>query len=73
MITQCLLETDRLRLHPLTDADAPSIQAAANVRAVADIMLSIPHPYPADQAERSIFRQLAESKAGHSVAFVIEH
>jgi [ribosomal protein S5]-alanine N-acetyltransferase len=73
MLTQCLLETDRLLLRPLTDADAPSIQAAASVRAVADTMISIPHPYPAGAAERYISRQMAELDAGHSTSFVIEH
>ncbi len=72
MLIQSTLETDRLLLRPLTDADASSIQAAASVRAVADTMISIPHPYPAGEAERYISRQMAAFKAGHAVSFAIE-
>lgn len=48
----CYLETNRLILRPLTHADAPSIQTAASVRAVADGTISIPHCYPNGEAER---------------------
>ncbi|MCG8364321.1 MAG: GNAT family N-acetyltransferase [Pseudanabaenales cyanobacterium] len=59
-------------LRPLTHADALSIQELASVRAIADTMISIPHPYPDGEAKRHISRQIAEFKAGHSVSFVIE-
>ena len=70
---QPTLITNRLILRPLTHADAPSIQALASARAVADTMVSIPHPYPEGEAERYIVRQMAEFEAGHTIAFAIEH
>lgn len=72
MLAQSTLETNRLILRPLTHADAPSIQDVASVRAVADTMISIPHPYPDGEAERYISRQIAEFEASYSVSFVIE-
>lgn len=72
MLAQSTLETTRLILRPLSLADAPSIQNLASVREVADTMISIPHPYPDDEAEQYIRRQISEFEAGHSVSFVIE-
>lgn len=66
------LETSRLSLRPVSDADAPSIQRAASVYAVADTMLSIPHPYPDGEAKRYVSRQVAKFKAGQAISFVIE-
>lgn len=73
MLTQSILETERLILRPLSPADAPSIQASASVRAIASTTISIPHPYPDGEAERYITRQLTALEAGHSVTFVMEH
>lgn len=70
--TQFTLETKRLMLRLLSHADTASIQTAASIRAVADAMISIPHPYPDGEAERYVSRQIAEFEAGHSVTFVIE-
>lgn len=72
MLTQPILETDRLILRPLSFADASSIQAAASMRAISDTTISIPHPYPDGEAERYIARQLDAWEAGHSVTFGIE-
>lgn len=71
MASQPTLETDRLILRPLNSADAPSIQEKASVRAIADTTISIPHPYPNEEAEHYIERQLNAWKAGHSVTFGI--
>ncbi|MDJ0705498.1 MAG: GNAT family N-acetyltransferase [Leptolyngbyaceae cyanobacterium MO_188.B28] len=71
MLAQPTLETNRLILRPLTHVDAPSIQVVASIRAIADTMISIPHPYPKGEAERYISRQIAEFKDGHSVSFAI--
>lgn len=73
MLTQSILETERLILRPLSPEDAPSIQASASVRAIADTTISIPHPYPDGEAELYIARQLTALEAGHSVTFVMEH
>lgn len=72
MIKQPVLETPRLRLRPLEGSDRTAIQQAASAREIADTMISIPHPYPADEAEQYIARKQAERKAGRAVAFVIE-
>ncbi len=72
MSAQFILHTDRLLLRPLSDQDAPSIQAIASARKIADTMISIPHPYPDGEAKRYIARQIADLKAGNSVTFAIE-
>ncbi|GAB4386179.1 MAG: hypothetical protein Kow00121_52240 [Elainellaceae cyanobacterium] len=68
---QHCLETQRLILRPVSHADAQAIQTAASIHAVADTMLSIPHPYPEGEAERYVVRQIANFEAGRSVSFVI--
>ena len=73
MIEHIVLETLRLRLRPLETSDTPAIQKAAGAREIADTMISIPHPYPANEAERYVARQQSERKEGHSVTFTIEH
>ena len=72
MIEQPVLETPRLRLCPLDRPDAPAIQYAASAREIADSMISLPHPYPAGEAQRYIERQRVEREAGHSITFCIE-
>ncbi|MBE9103236.1 GNAT family N-acetyltransferase [Vacuolonema iberomarrocanum] len=72
MRAQSILETTRLILRPLSLRDAPSIQAVASDRTIADTMISIPHPYPDGEAERYICKQLSEYEAGHAFPFVIE-
>ncbi|KAM3094179.1 GNAT family N-acetyltransferase [Phormidesmis sp. 146-12] len=67
-----MLQTERLILRPLTCGDVAFIQAVAGVREIADTMISIPHPYPDDEARQYVARQLAEFEAGYSVTFVIE-
>jgi len=51
MTTQPVLETTRLGLRPFRRADAPPIRQLAGAREIADMTLSIPHPYPARAAE----------------------
>ena len=72
MKTQPRLETERLVLRLISYGDSAAIQAAASLHAVADTMISIPHPYPRDEANRFISHQLAASEAGLCFAFVIE-
>ena len=69
---QFVLETPRLRLRPLELSDAAAIQKAAGAREIADTMISLPHPYPAGEAERFIIRQQSEREAGRSVTISIE-
>ena len=72
MIEQPVLKTPQLRLRPLELSDALVIQKAASVRKIADTMISLPHPYPAGEAERYIARQKDERKTGRSFTFTIE-
>ncbi len=71
MIEQPVLETSRLRLRPIERSDKSAIQRAAGSRKIADTMISLPHPYPAGEAERYAARQQAAREAGHSVTFTI--
>ena len=73
MIILPVLETSRLRLRTPERSDISAIQQAAAKRQIADTMISIPHPYPADEAARYIARQQAEQEAGRAVTFAIEH
>jgi RimJ/RimL family protein N-acetyltransferase len=72
MIEQPVLETTRLRLRPLELFDTSAIQKTASAREIADTMISLPHPYPAGEAERYVARQQAEREAGRSATFAIE-
>lgn len=67
-----ILETHRLRLRPLSQADAPALQQAASQPQVADTLISLPHPYPEGEAARYISRQAATYEAGEAVTFVVE-
>ncbi|MGF1495077.1 MAG: GNAT family N-acetyltransferase [Microcoleaceae cyanobacterium] len=73
MRIQPTLETNRLVLRPLALTDALVIREAASVRAIADTMISIPYPYPEQEAERYISSRIAEFESGYCVPFVIEH
>ncbi len=71
-MAQPVLETPRLRIRPLEPSDTSAIQKIARAREIADTMISIPHPYPAGEADRYVARQQAEREAGHSVTFAVE-
>jgi RimJ/RimL family protein N-acetyltransferase len=72
MVELPVLKTPRLLLRPLKLSDASAIQKAASARKIADTMISLPHPYPAGEAERYVARQQDERKTGHSFTFTIE-
>jgi len=72
MIKQPVLETMRLRLRPIEGSDVPAIQHAAGAREIADTMISLPHPYPAGEAERYVARQHSERETGCAACFTIE-
>jgi ribosomal-protein-alanine N-acetyltransferase len=73
MIKHIILESPRLQLRPLERSDILQIQRSAGKREIADTMISIPHPYHADEAERYFARHQAERKAARAVTFTIEH
>ncbi|MBW4623228.1 MAG: GNAT family N-acetyltransferase [Cyanosarcina radialis HA8281-LM2] len=72
MLDRTTLETERLLLRLLTHADIKSIQDAASDRRVADTTISIPHPYPGGEAQRYVFKKIADFESGESVSFAIE-
>lgn len=72
MPSQPLLETARLTLRLLSVADLSFIQSAASAFAIADSMISIPHPFTEAEAKHYLTRRLAEYSAGRSVTFLIE-
>ena len=67
-----VLETERLRLRPLTDADAPAMAALATDRRVADGTLALPHPYTVHNAETFIQVEREDRARGRMAASVIE-
>ena len=70
-LPQPTFETARLILRPLEPADAASIQQGASAREVADTMISLPHPYPAGEAERYLDEQKSFREQGLGTAFAI--
>jgi len=66
------IEARRLRLRPIYPEDAPAIQVAASDRAIADTMISLPHPYPDGEAERYLSQRQAESEREGAAVFVVE-
>lgn len=71
MKPQPTLATDRLVLRPFQPADASAVQALAGNRAIADITLSIPHPYEDGMAEEWIASHPARYEAGEQVNFAV--
>lgn len=71
LLHQPTFETARLILHPLKPSDATSIQTEASAREIADTMISLPHPYPASEAERYLNEQRSLREQGRGVAFAI--
>jgi RimJ/RimL family protein N-acetyltransferase len=65
------LETKRLLLRPVDFGDAAAIQAAASVWAISDTMISIPHPYPEDEAAKFIAERREAAEKGSGIAFTM--
>ena len=61
------LETERLWLRWLRASDAPAISAFAGLAEVAQMTASIPHPYPAGEAERFILHARASTAGGDAL------
>ena len=68
MIEQPVLETLCLRLRPLERSDTSAIQKTADTREIADTMISLPHPYPADEAERQFARHQATEQSSQKAS-----
>jgi len=70
-LQQPTLETARLILRPLEQADAPFIQQEASAREIADTMISLPHPYPEGESERYLDEQETLSAQGRGITLAI--
>lgn len=62
----------QLRLRPYAADDVATIARLAGDRAVADAMMTIPHPFPADQVRRYLESAAQEERAGTARYFAIE-
>jgi RimJ/RimL family protein N-acetyltransferase len=71
MPKQPTLETDRLRLRPFRQSDAPDILRLVGDREVAATTLRIPHPYEEGMAEAWLAVQEEELEQGRGVHFAI--
>jgi len=69
---QPTLQTVRLIVRPMTEADAPAVQALARDRDVAFTTLNVPHPYPDGAAAGWIRTQAASFAHGDLAVFGIE-
>lgn len=65
------LETQRLRLRPLTLGDAPAVRLLAGAPEIADTTLNIPHPYPEGLAEQWIAGRADAALSGASITWAI--
>ncbi len=68
-----VLETQRLWLRPLEATDTQAIQQAAATRSIADTMISLPHPYPENEAARYVAHEKAERSLGRSVTYTLKN
>jgi RimJ/RimL family protein N-acetyltransferase len=71
MAAIAMLETPRLRLRPLTLADAPAVQRLAGTPEVADTTLNIPYPYPDGLAEQWIAGHEEAARSGAGITWAI--
>ena len=65
------VETARLLLRPLQQTDILEIHQAASNRDIADTMISVPHPYPEDEAQKFVEMQQDLMQKCKSLTFAI--
>jgi len=68
---QPCINTSRLLLRPLEQADAATVRRLAGDRAIADTTLNIPHPYEVGMAEAWIDSLHSGFEAGEVVTFAL--
>ncbi|MFB1486309.1 MULTISPECIES: GNAT family N-acetyltransferase [unclassified Thiocapsa] len=64
-----VIRTERLVLRPIGVEDLSVVQTAAGRREVADTMISIAHPFSAQDAERYVGSRVEAMQLGYGVAF----
>jgi len=67
------IQTRRLLLRRLTDADAAAIQVLANDRDIARMLCRMPHPYPAGAARDLLAMVDRQWRRGTGTIFAIEY
>jgi RimJ/RimL family protein N-acetyltransferase len=65
------LQTERLVLDALSDADAPEMVRLAGAREIADTTLSIPHPYGPADAEHFLAHQRSAAARGDELVLAV--
>lgn len=65
------IKTERLILRPIALGDRAQIQAAAGQRELADTMISIPHPFSAQAAERYVRMRIGQMRRGRGLALTL--
>jgi ribosomal-protein-alanine N-acetyltransferase len=68
---QPVIHTVRLRLRPLTPADAARVQELASEREVAALTTNIPHPYADGMAERWVSNHLGQYERGELATWAV--
>lgn len=66
------INSARLRLKLVHEEDAREVAEVASLRIVSDCMISIPHPYPSDEASRWTQLKLRGAQTGECFAFRID-
>ncbi len=70
-MTAPLLDTDRLLLRPLRDADAAAVAAGAGDRQVAQYLIQVPSPYPVALARRWVRGRVEWWDLGRGVTLAV--
>ncbi len=65
------LQTERLLLDALSDADGPELVRLAGAREIADTTLSIPHPYGTADAEGFLAHQRSAADRGDELVLAV--
>jgi len=71
MIERPILYTERLILRPFCLDDAPTVRELAGAYEIADVTLSVPHPYEEGMAEEWIGSHQAIYADGHGTPYTI--
>lgn len=70
-MTQPSFETDRLLLRPFRPEDGPEVERLAGVREIAEMTLTVPHPYPVGHAVEWIATHEPGFAAGEGAIFAV--
>lgn len=66
------INSSKICIREIQYSDSDKIQTVASLSEIADTMISIPHPYPDNEAKRFVAQRISETKSGNAVVFVLE-